>query len=201
MSAPFISALAARRSIYALSKKAILSDEAVVSLVQKAVKYSPSSFNSMSSRAVVLLGKEHDHYWTKIVPDELRKVTPPDALEKGLKRVEGFAAGYGTVLFFEDASTVKGLQEKLPLYASSFPQWSEHASGMAQLATWTALELEGYGANLQHYANLTQPAVRAHWQLDDNWVLKSELVFGHPEGGPSPDKPFLADEERVKVFK
>jgi Predicted oxidoreductase related to nitroreductase len=35
-----------------------------------------------------------------------------------------FLAGYGTVLFFEDMSVVKGLQGNMPSYSEKFAQWS-----------------------------------------------------------------------------
>ena len=46
-----------------------------------------------------------------------------------------FAAGVGTVLFYEDQDTVKGLQENFPLYADAFPTFSEHSAGMAQISS------------------------------------------------------------------
>ena len=41
-----------------------------------------------------------------------------------------------------------------------FPQWADHASGMLQNYVWTAVELEGLGANLQHM-NMFPPAEEA----------------------------------------
>jgi hypothetical protein len=41
------------------------------------------------------------------------------------------------------------MQEAFPLYADRFPEFSAHASGMHQFVAWTALEAEGFGANLQ----------------------------------------------------
>jgi predicted oxidoreductase (fatty acid repression mutant protein) len=48
-----------------------------------------------------------------------------------------------------DQTGVKALQEAFPPYADKFPIFSEHASGMNQFVAWTALEAEGFGANLQ----------------------------------------------------
>ncbi|KAF2813650.1 Nitroreductase [Mytilinidion resinicola] len=200
MSSAFISAIAARRSIYPLSKKAILSDAKLTTVIQEAVKHAPSSFNMMSSRVVILFGAEHDAYWNDIVPGELKKVVPDEeTFAKGVERTKMFGAAAGTVLFFEDGKVIKGMQENVALYADRFPQWSEHGSGMAQIYAWTALELEGYGANLQHYGNLTGPAVTKKYGLPDTYSLKAELVFGHPEGSAK-EKPFLPDAERVKTF-
>ncbi|WP_193434307.1 nitroreductase family protein, partial [Streptococcus suis] len=49
-----------RRTIYALGKDLPVSNEEVVALVEKAMKESPSAFNSQSSRAVVLFGAESE---------------------------------------------------------------------------------------------------------------------------------------------
>lgn len=74
--------------------------------------------------------------------------------------MDSFKAGYGTVLFFEDQSIVKSLQEQFALYADNFPIWSQQTSGMHQLVVWTALEGEGLGATLQHYNPLIDDEVK-----------------------------------------
>ena len=51
-----------------------------------------------------------------------------------------FGAGYGTILFFEYETVVKGLQEKLHIYASKFAQWREHSSAIVQIMAWISLE-------------------------------------------------------------
>ena len=64
-----------RRTIYALGKELQVSNEEVVALVEKAMKESPSAFNSQSSRAVVLFGAESEAFWNEIAYSELEKVT------------------------------------------------------------------------------------------------------------------------------
>ena len=92
-----------RRTIYALSKKAILPDAQVVQLVQQAVREAPSSFNVQSSRVVILFGNQHDHYWGQIVPTALRQAAGEKAVEASKGKLDGFRAGTGTILFFEDS--------------------------------------------------------------------------------------------------
>lgn len=195
----FLEASKNRRSVYALSKKPILSDTKVVELVQAAVKEAPSAFNVMSSRAVVLLGPEHDSYWNEIVPDVLRHVSGEKAVEASAGKLHAFASGIGTILFFEDSAFIKKQQEQFPRYAPMFPSWSDQSSGMAQIYTWTVLEAEGYGVNLQHYGNITGDRLKQKYKLPDSWVIKSEMVFGHPES-PAGEKKYLPDEERIRVF-
>ncbi|TOP23933.1 hypothetical protein, partial [Vibrio parahaemolyticus] len=81
----------------------------------------------------------------------LRKIVPEQAFAATEQKIDSFAAGAGSVLFFEDQDIVTGLQEQFPLYADNFPIWSEQASGIAQFAVWTALSQENIGASLQHY--------------------------------------------------
>ena len=45
-----------RRSVYALGKSLPVSEQEVLEIIDNAVKYSPSAFNSQTAHAVVLLG-------------------------------------------------------------------------------------------------------------------------------------------------
>lgn len=66
---------------------------------------------------------------------------------------------------------------------------------------WTALSLEGLGASLQHY-NFLPPLVdkiKEEYSIPKEWILKSQLVFGTPTGGPR-EKTRKPVEERVKIF-
>jgi predicted oxidoreductase (fatty acid repression mutant protein) len=70
---------------------------------------------------------------------------------------------------------------------------------MHQYAVWVALEAEGLGANLQHYNPLIDEKVQSTWNVPATWLLKSQLVFGHPEGEAGP-KTFKPIEDRLKVY-
>ena len=111
-----------------------------------------------------------------------------------------FAAGTGTVLFFEDQNVVKGLQEQFPSYAENFPIWAEHSTAIAQFSTWTALHTEGLGASLQHYNPIVDEQVHAEWGIPENWKLRAQLVFGSVEG-EARAKDYLEDDQRFKVFQ
>jgi predicted oxidoreductase (fatty acid repression mutant protein) len=108
----------------------------------------PCSFNSQTARAIVLLGAEHRKLWD-ITTECLRAIVPAEAFPVTEKKMQGFKSAYGTVLWFEDQTGVKAMQDAFPTYADKFPIFSEHASGMNQYVAWTALEAEGFGANLQ----------------------------------------------------
>mgnify|MGYP000143181901 CR=1 FL=1 len=68
----FLKGVRARRTFYGIGKESPISDERLAELVREAVKYTPSSFNSQSGRAVLLLGAQHDALWD-IVKEELKK--------------------------------------------------------------------------------------------------------------------------------
>ncbi|TKA50129.1 hypothetical protein B0A49_11969 [Cryomyces minteri] len=89
----------------------------------------------------------------------------------------------------------KEASSKLP---SPFPQWSEHTSAMHQYVLWTALEAEGFGANLQHYNPIIDQKAQTHWKIPMTWSLKAQLVFGGRAGEPG-EKQFQPIEERVFV--
>lgn len=194
----FLNAIRRRRSQYAIASELPLPREDVTALIQEAVRQAPSSFNSQSSRAVILYDEQSRRFWD-IVKDVLRTIVPAEAFAATEQKIDGFAAGAGTVLFYEDQDVVKGLQEQFPLYADNFPVWSEHGSGMAQFAVWTALANAGIGASLQHYNPLPDAAAAQEWDLPPSWVLRAQMPFG-ANAGPVGDKEFVDDATRFRVF-
>ncbi|EMT6575394.1 TPA: nitroreductase family protein [Providencia rettgeri] len=199
MSNAFIEMIKNRRTIYNLGDALPVSEEHVTKLVKEAVKHSPSSFNSQTSRVVILFGAEHKKLWN-MTKEALRKIVPEQAFAATEQKIDSFAAGAGSILFFEDQDIVKGLQEQFPLYADNFPIWSEQASGIAQFAVWTALSQENIGASLQHYNPLIDNDVQTAWKVPANWVLRAQMVFGSINS-PAGDKDFMDDDVRFKVFK
>ncbi len=200
MSNAAIETLKKRRSIYAIGKNVSLSEDAIESLIKEAVRLAPSSFNSQSSRAVILFGAASEKFWLTIAGDALRAVVPADQFASTDAKLKSFAAGVGTVLFFEDQDVIKGLQEQFALYAAAFPGFSEHSAGMAQLAVWNALAEEGIGGSLQHYSPLVDAGVATEYGLPASWALKAQLPFGSIEA-PAGEKGFVDDATRFKTFK
>lgn len=156
----FYAAAENRRSIYGISKDTVVSDERIQEIINHAVKYTPSAFNSQSARVVVLLGEHHDNLWNNITIETLRAIVPADQFASTQEKINAFGNGYGTVLFFEDQDVIGALQKQFALYADNFPVWSQQSSGMLQYVVWTSLELEGFGASLQHYNPLIDDAVK-----------------------------------------
>lgn len=200
MKRTFAEALEHRRTYYSIGSESPVQDEVVVHIIRTAVKYVPSSFNSQSTRIVLLLEAEHSKLWN-IVKDKLKAIVSKEQFEQTLAKIDGsFSCGHGTILYFEDQVVIEGLQIAFPTYSANFPIWSEQTSGMHQLAIWTMLEDVGLGASLQHYNPLIDDEVRATWDLPKTWKLVAQMPFGIPTGDPG-EKEIKDLSERIKVFR
>lgn len=194
----FLDQIKQRRTIYAIGKNVPIQKEQIEDIIKQAVRHSPSAFNSQTSRVVTLYGQSHTKFW-EIVRETLRKIVPEAAFESTNTKLNSFAAGYGTALFFEDQDTVKSLQEKFALYAEHFPHWSEHSTGIAQFAVWTALAEHNIGASLQHYNPVIDQEVEQAFDIPASWKLRGQLVFGSVEASAG-EKTFIDDATRFKTF-
>lgn len=194
----FLDHIKQRRTIYAVGKNVALTPEQIESVIKEAVNLSPSAFNSQTSRIVTLFGESHLQFWN-VVRETLRKIVPEAAFEGTNTKINSFAAGYGTVLFYEDQDVVKSLQEQFALYADNFPVWSEHSSAIAQFAVWTALSEQNIGASLQHYNPIVDAEIAEIFDIPANWKLRAQLVFGSIEA-PAGEKTFMAEADRFKTF-
>lgn len=93
-----------RRTIYQLGRDSPVPDSKVEELVNAAILNVPSSFNTQSTRIVVLLHAEHEKLWdiaaeafgglvmSGAVPEEMFK-------SQTLPKLQGFKKAYGTVRF------------------------------------------------------------------------------------------------------
>lgn len=199
MTSTAINLFTKRRTQYALGKQLPISEAQVEALILEAVRQAPSSFNSQSSRVVVLFGAQHEKLWN-ITREVLRPMVPADAFAKTDAKMDSFAAGAGSVLFFEDEDVIKKLQADFALYADKFPMFSEHSAGMAQYAVWTALADANIGASLQHYSPVIDDQVAKTWNIPASWKLRAQMPFGSNEA-PFGEKTFIADDLRFKVYR
>lgn len=199
MAKDFSSAIEDRRSYYSLSKESVVPNKRIKEVIDHAVQYSPSAFNSQSARVIVLTGKSHDQLWN-ITKETLRKAVGDKDFEKTEEKMKSFINGYGTVLFFEDQAIIERLQEQFKTYAENFPIWSNQSSAILQFVVWTSLEIEGFGASLQHYNPLIDDEVRKTWDISRDWKLIAQMPFGKPTAEPG-DKDFSPLEERVKYYQ
>lgn len=195
----FIKFLAGRRSYYALERASTIPDDKIQKILGEVLHTVPSSFNSQTTRLVLLVNEDHEKLWS-IAKEVLLAAIGPEAFANSEAKLNSFKGAYGTVLFFEDQKVVNNLMEQFALYADHFPIWSEQTSGMHQLAVWTALEAEGLGANLQHYNPLIDERVATTWNVPASWKLRAQLVFGKPVGDSPAEKPKLPLEETLKAY-
>ncbi len=198
MSKDFYTAIKDRRTIYGISKESSVPETRIQEVINHAVKYTPSAFNSQSARVVVLFGENHNKLWD-ITKETLRKIVPVENFATTDQKINSFRNGYGTVLFFEDSSVIESLQQQFASYKDNFPIWSLQSNGMLQFAIWNSLEIEGLGASLQHYNPLIDDEVKQQWNIPTNWKLLAQMPFGKPTAAPD-QKQFKPLEARVKFF-
>ncbi|PYH90454.1 Nitroreductase [Aspergillus ellipticus CBS 707.79] len=194
----------ARRTHYALKAESPIADEAIEHLVRTAVLHVPSSFNTQTSRVVLLLKEEHQKVWDIALAAleglVVAGAVPRETFEAQTKpKLQAFRAAYGTVLFFVDYEALAGIKEKFAIYADKFDPFALESNAMSQYLVWTALQAEGLGANLQHYSPLIDAQIQQQWDLPASWKLDAQLVFGTPTAAPG-EKTFAPIEDRFKVF-
>lgn len=195
----FYEAIEKRRTYYGISKEKVVSDDEIKELIEHAVKHTPSAFNSQTARVVLLLNEHHTKLWD-ITKEALRKIVPADKFSTTEEKINSFNAGHGTILFFEDHDIVEYLQKEFPTYKDNFPIWSKESSGMHQFNIWTSLELQGYGASLQHYNELIEEEVKEEWNIPEGWKMRAQMPFGKPTSHPG-EKEFKPLEDRVMIYK
>ena len=188
-----------RRSIYGICDESTITAEEIMDIVEHSTKHVPSAFNCQSQRVAVLFGEKHLEFWA-IVMGTLRKRILADEFRSTENRINGFAAGCGTLLFYDDSSVTKGLAERFQLYRDKIPDWAEQANGMLQFAIWAQLEAAGLGASLQHYNPIIDNEVRNAFLIPSDWRLIAQMPFGVPTEDPI-DKNFEPIERRVIVIE
>lgn len=195
----FQEAVTNRRTNYALGKEIKVLPSQIIAAVEKMTHEVPSSFNMQSARVVVAMGEHHEKIW-HITKETLRKIVPAEKFAPTEAKIDGFAAAYGTILFFDETKTVEKMQQQFNAYAENFPIWAQQANGMLQFAIWTALANLGLGVNLQHYNPLIDEKVKKTFQVPDSWKLIAQMPFGAKLEAPKTiEKMDIA--ERVKIFR
>ncbi len=188
-----------RRSIYGLDSSSPTTDEAIAELVSAIQREAPSAFNCQSQRVALLFGARHQQLWN-ITKDALRKIVPATQFKPTEDKIDSFAAGRGTLLFFDDTEVTTELCNEYPTYRANFPIWAEQANGMLQFAIWCQLAEVGLGASLQHYSNLIEAEVTKAFELPSSWRMIAQMPFGGITAPPGA-KDYLPMAERLRVFR
>ena len=194
----FFASLKNRRSIYAIDKQVEVKKEDILKVVEEALKFTPSAFNSESQRIVLLFEEKHDEFW-EMVKAAIKRVVKPEDFSKSEEKINGFKSGFGTVLFFDDSETTKMLTEKFPLYKENFIKWAVEQNGMLQGNVWVGLESVGLGASLQHYNELIEEEVKKEFGINKNWTLNAQMPFGRVLEIPG-EKPKKDLKDRLVVL-
>ncbi|KAJ5486509.1 hypothetical protein N7530_000809 [Penicillium desertorum] len=199
MAEQYVQLIRQRRTYYSLSDTSPIPDHQIIQTVQDVMRYSPSSLNGRTSRVVVLLVDAHRKLWDMAL-NILRCVLPAEKWIIYEKKLNDRKAAYGTLLLYEDRTVLHSLETRVPLFASHINQFSEHNHAILAFNLWTALEMDGFGANLQHFNPYLDATIAAEWKLPPHWTLKAQLVFGTPTAGPDPNKEYGNVAERVLAY-
>ena len=108
----FLNSIKSRRSIYAIGKNLTIDQATIEETIREAVKQSPSSFNSQTSRVVTLYGESHHKFW-EIVRETLRKMVPAEAFANTSAKIDSFSAGFGTALFYPNSRKTSGFSPRI----------------------------------------------------------------------------------------
>lgn len=108
------------------------------------------------------------------------------------------------IFVFEDHTAIEKMHQKFPKFPITvFEGYAEHSDAMHQITLWTAVELEGLGANLQHshFVPGVERSIRSAFSIPSAWSIKAQIVFGALSGKMpiAPEK--LPVSDTVKVYK
>lgn len=101
------------------------------------------------------------------------------------------------VVFWESQNSIKQAGEAHKSAAHMFAEFGDHATGMYQILVWTALELEGLGANLQHLNAIppVEAALKEFLGVPEDYKLKAHLNYGdEAQEHPQPPQKLPYDE-------
>ncbi|KAL4865183.1 hypothetical protein BDV12DRAFT_155056 [Aspergillus spectabilis] len=190
--AQWLEAAAYRRSVHNLAGTSGVSDERVEEIISKVLSFAPSSYNTQPVRISLAFGEKHKQLWDVILQtaEPVLKGINPDIWERLGPFLESHRAAYGSILFWEHTTTNKHAAETHKATAHMFGEWGDHAQGIHQILVWTALELEGVGANLQHMNGIppVEAAIKKFAGVPEDYKLKAHLNYGD-EKAPHPEKP------------
>ena len=215
-----------RRTVYGLKGTSAVPDSRVEQIIEQVLSFSPSSYNTQPVRVTLVTGDKHKQFWDTII--EIAQPILQGAGEQVWQTMKGVfeshKASYGSVriqtpahmgqdlwlmenpaqvVFWERGDSIKEAGEKHKSAAHMFAQFGEHANGMAQIFVWTALELEGLGANLQHLQAIppVEAAIRKFCGVTEDYSLKAHINYGDEPGEHPPVPEKLPISETLKVIK
>lgn len=174
-----------RHSFYNINSSIPINIEEVRKFIQTALNLYPSPFNSQSARVVLLLNQYHFDFW-KIVQQTLYNDAPVKKRLVIQNKIQSFANGAGTILFYMDKNIILQQEKDFPLYASYFKNWGYQCNAILQFMIWTTLASQNIGASLQHYNPIIDGEVRNIFHIPADWELVAQMPFGGIDKIPAP---------------
>jgi uncharacterized protein len=98
MSSAYLEAVKNRRTYYLLKKESPIDDQKIEDIVGQALLHTPSSFNSQSTRVLLLLKDEHDKLW-EIAKTALKAAVSAEKWSASELKLNLFQGAYGTVSY------------------------------------------------------------------------------------------------------
>jgi predicted oxidoreductase (fatty acid repression mutant protein) len=193
----YLDALKTRRSHYALKNTITVPEEKVIEVITDSIKHTPSPYNTQTTRAMILLGKNHAKLWNIVKEVLLARIGPERFVKTEAKIDKSFMSGYGTVLFFIDDAEVEKYAKDI---SEKFYGWANESAGMAQINVWNGLSSLGLGASLQHYNPIIDDKTKIAFDIPESWKLISQMPFGDITEAPGA-KVFKDINEIVRVKK
>ncbi len=111
----FLELIKNRRSIYAIGNNLSQTNDEIEKLIQKHIRLVLLHL-TLNHLALFLFGQSHQKFWDTVL-EVLKSIIPAEAVSGTEQKIQSFAAGAGTVLFYEDQNVVKSLQEQFEAYA------------------------------------------------------------------------------------
>ncbi|EHK23065.1 uncharacterized protein TRIVIDRAFT_53817 [Trichoderma virens Gv29-8] len=189
----FLAAAKHRRTVYGLKSTSAVSDKRVEEIVGQVLSFAPSSYNTQPGRITLVTGEKHKGLWDAIIAaaEPILKGAGEEVWKTMSGIFQAHKGAYGSVVFWDSGDAIKEAGAKHQSAAHMFPQFADHSTGMAQILVWTALELEGLGANLQHLQAIppVEAVIKQYLDVPADYTLKAHLNYGdlaqpHPEAVP-----------------
>ncbi|KAK7194248.1 hypothetical protein NESM_000339600 [Novymonas esmeraldas] len=166
----------------------------LTTVVQRAVALTPSSFNSQSTRVVVLHGRMHRLFWQRLIGHTVHL-----AKEAALLTDQVVPAAC-TVILCEDMDVVRRMQATFPKYASLLPGHAEQASAMCELSVVSALGCDGVATLSRHHRIDLHENFHEVFTVPPSWEMRAQIACGGC-GNAGYEKETLSDDHYFKIIR
>ena len=181
MKKTFLSSIHERRSVYSITNTSPIPKNKIVALIEMLLEDVPSAFNCQSARVVVLFEQAHKNFWD-IVMRTLRERVPAEKFAPTEAKINSFAAGYGTILYFDDEGITETFASNFPTYAANFKTWADQANGML------------------HYNPIIDAEVKEVFNIPDQYRLIAQMPFGAKTAEPD-EKEVISGSDRMRILE